>query len=512
MQKLKLSVSGIFHICWTVFFGLLFMIVFSRLQIRSALKTLPFVAFFVLLLCFGRLRDGLNSMTDRGFRTVVISFVVLEAALFFAFAREMCVMPFTDTGIIWFSAADIAETGSLSPIFDEYCNLVGAHSSRLEYFLIYPNSRFLVSFLLPYCRLLINVFGLNLRSTAGYLASAVLNIIFILLTELILVFSARKIGGKSCGILMCLFCLPFFPYCIHAFKLYSDTMSMPFVALTVYLVISAEAAESRSQACHLLLLAGISAGLGFLLKGSVIVLGVAVLLYLLFGGIDRSRKLVGIAAFVAALASVCLFWAIRSERLPWLDTAESDRYEMPAIHWIMMASEGDGGFSLDDYEYSQSFDTLEKRKAADWSEYQRRVQNWGIAGYLQFCAEKIAAALSDGLYYQRNHLDYLKEIRLYHFLCSHPLESFCDLFVCLFYIGFLLSGCLGIHKDNGILFLCNICFFGVILFFSLWECKSRYLLNYTPVFLLSTVLVTERFSSPRCKLQPKPAELEQSNT
>ena len=62
----------------------------------------------------------------------------------------------------------------------------------------------------------------------------------------------------------------------------------------------------------------------------------------------------------------------------------------------------------------------------------------------------------------------------------------------MLYAGCLISALINAVKGRvDTAFCINLCFFGLILFFSFWEFKSRYLMNYTPMFIMGYVLTMD---------------------
>lgn len=507
----------VFHICWLIFFAILnFFIVryISKYYRNFSLILCAIAAFVVILFLFRSFSAQLASITERNLQFIAIVIFAIQFFLFLWVAKITLIKPFNDTASIWFSAADVVETGKVSTTIDEYTGCSwSTNTSNHDYLLIYPNSQFLVACLIPFCRFLFSVLGINLRSNVGYYCASVLNICLILLSELFLFLASKKSRGNSCAFLSMILCFFFFPYYLHAFKLYSDTMSMPLVSLAIYLMICGEKNQKPISVLLCYLGVGLSIGIGILIKGSVVVLAVACIIYLIVRQRSLKESAVQAAALLVGIAAIYALWAIYSANISWLDKTNADKFELPVTHWIMMASTNDGGFSQEELDYTMQFDTLAAKKEATKSVFTSRVKEYGLIGYLKFCLRKITTGMADGLYFQKVHLSSLKNTPSYRFLNPKGrtwavLSDYCIVFTQLFYYAFLISGFLGIHKDNGIMFLFNICMFGIILFFTLWEFKSRYLLDYTPMFILNLSLVmdslSERFVQQRFSNRDRP--------
>lgn len=495
MLKSRSMLQQIYHICWLIFFSLLCLgMLMHGVNLRSFF--VGAFLFFGVYLLYKKGHAVIDSVSGTRIHIIAACILCVYTALLFVISREMIVIPFSDTATIWFSAADVAETGHVSTVIDEYSASAWAtHTSNNDYLLIYPNSQFLVACLIPYCKILLH-FGVDLRDYLGYSMAAVLNIVLIVASMAFIYLAAKKARGNTCALLTLITGVLFAPYYLHAFKLYSDTMSMPFISLAILLTVCGDSCDRPYKKYIYRFCSGIAVGLGILLKGSILVFAVAVCVYLFVRRRSVSDSIAQVAALLAGIILVNGLWSVCSKDLSWLDQAKADQYELPAVHWIMMASDGVGCYSQSDLEYSLSFDTFAERKSADTAEFIRRVRSHGFIPHLRFILNKLSSAFNDGLYFQINHLGLLRRTRIYRLLNTesaffHYLLAYCTVFVWYFYSGFLVSAIQGIRRDNGAAFLFNICMFGVILFFSFWECRSRYLLNYTPMFLLSAAFALD---------------------
>lgn len=498
MTKSKFSLSRIYHICWLIFFAALCLPIAYQTR-HIALILCGAVLLGALVFLYRKYHSKMDALSDRKVFLIAGILLILQTAALLLMSKAMLIKPFNDSGTIWFSAADIAETGVVSDEINEYtsCSWVTGTSNH-GYLLIHPNSRFLVAFLAPYCKLLYNVFAIDLRGPAGYFAASVLNILCIVSAELFLFLSARKERGNSSALLALLICLGFFPYYLNAQKLYSDTLTMPFVALPIYLMILADRSTKTAHSLSLRALAGVVIGFGYLLKGSVAILAIACAIYVLVRRKSWKTAIPSAALILAGVVLVAGWWSAAQKNLPWLDLTEADRYELPLTHWIMMASTGDGGFSHTDIAYSLSFDSYAAKSEAIKAEWFRRIQEHGALGYLKFNVMKISSVLADGLYYQTSFLDPLSSLPIFKLLNpAGPIFRVIKLYttVCVWalYLCMLFSAWRGTRADADIQLLFHICTFGVILFFCLWEAKSRYLLDFTPMFILEMALTIPLF-------------------
>ena len=419
---------------------------------------------------------------------------------------RMLVKPFNDTGSVYYAVAEIFETGMVSKGIDEYTTCAWAtHTSNHDYFLIYKNCSFMVWYLLKYFRILAafapKVWTFEAFYTkTGLYACLVLNSASITAAMVFgFLVTRKKVGNTAALVFLLLFC-GFPPYYLSAYKTYSDSLSMPYVMLSVLLYFCAEE-KGDSRGILFMLLNGAALAVGALIKGSIYVLLVAQGILVFFQDWDTRKKLARAGALLAGCLAVTLAWSYCLEHSTWIDRSEAERLEFPSVHWIMMASVGDGGYRQDDFDFTASFDGLEAKKAADTEEYLRRVRAYGNPlSYFMFQSNKLAAVLSDGYYAQTVHLKraieepgLLWEIVFGRY--SGKLSFFLSVCCGIFYLSFLASAAAEFFRPiRSLEMLLTVSFFGLLLFFSFWEVKSRYFFNFTALFMLCTVSSWQRIS------------------
>jgi 4-amino-4-deoxy-L-arabinose transferase-like glycosyltransferase len=239
---------------------------------------------------------------------------------------------------------------------------------------------------------------------------------------------------------------------------------------------------------------GLFVGIGVLLKASVVIAFVAVLLDIFTSKINK-KILCRVALCLGVTAIVFSSWNVIFQKSKWVDTQEYESLNMPVTHWVMMALKGDGGYRQEDFDFSNSFPSRAEKKAAQIEEIKNRVRSYGsVDNFVEFEVNKIAKVLADNRYIQNNHMEWCRnrgllfEVVLEKGRYFSKFSAYTKIFGTTMFILWLFGIYKGIrdkNKDKD--FLLNVTIFGVILFFMLWETRSRYLLNYTPVFLLAAV-------------------------
>lgn len=419
----------------------------------------------------------------------------LSCIFVFAFSsvigRLMLCTPFNDTGSVYYATAEALETGVISKEINDFTKCYWATgTSNHDYFLIYPHNIFLINYLLPYYRMITSIFSISMYTSVGVYASVLLNAASITCAVAFGFYAARKAKGNCTAYLYLLFSVTCIPYYIHAYKAYSDTLSLPYVAFSMFCLISAERSHSTPRRFWLIL-TGISLAVGYLIKGSLAVMLIAFCIYIL---LKFPSRILSALTLSAAFAICILGWHSVLNNSSYIDLTDAERFEVPKTHYLMMASIGDGGYRQDDLEYTMSFPTYEEKTTATLNKYLERVQSYGSAdAYISFLIDKLSTGLSDAKFAQQTHLDVAcANSKMKYFLL--PGEDYHALFYCcttiyltVIYVFMLLSPLVNAFSHRiHISSVLNIAYFGSLLFFSFWEFKSRYLLNLLPLMLLLT--------------------------
>ena len=448
-----------------------------------------------------------NALSNR--RIAVISALLL-GLFFFGCAltgRLMLTVPKTDWGTVYYSAMEIVEQGKVSTEINAqtacYYFTKGPNS---EYFVIYPNNLFLLTLLTGFYKLL-SLFGFSLGNGAALYAGVLLNVLFITLSALGGFLLARRLYGNGAALLYLILSCLFAGFYSNSYRFYTDTLSLPFVTFSLYAYSFVDGKKPWKKSFLPLLFTGVTVSLGILMKGSVVILLTAFLIHLLLcNGRNKERTArLQKGPLYALLLLLCFLsvnglFGLYKKNCPYIDYSREEELTFPVTHWIMMAFGGSGGYSQADFEYTASFPGKAQKQAANVEKIKERLAGFSSpAGFLAFELAKTEGTWGDGKFAQENHLAWKEDKGpIYDWILPdgpfYPIFSvYITVFLFLLYSLFLLSAFFGLFQrqaDYGTL-LCII-LTGVILFFSIWETRSRYLLNMTPVFFLFALSGLER--------------------
>jgi hypothetical protein len=169
----------------------------------------------------------------------------------------------------------------------------------------------------------------------------------------------------------------------------------------------------------------------------------------------------------------------------------------PVSHWVMMGLKGPYGFyDAADVVYTESFSTKVARKEANMMEINSRIHRYGFGGLLGLFTMKNIFVWGDGTYFAPVKLnrDILQMTEYHKYLL--PLDTnknFIYIYISSIVqlsllILMLFSGFYNIKSRKiSILTVCNLTALGAGFFFMVWEARSRYLINISPLLILCSM-------------------------
>lgn len=300
---------------------------------------------------------------------------------------------------------------------------------------------------------------------------------------------ARRLFGAKWALPALLLAFLYPPFLLYGPIAYTDTVTMPLAAGAVWLWLCSRRryAEGRTKKSVGAAAAALSlVAVGAVLKVSVSILAVAF-------GIDLAlfwKK----SARWRVLAAGTLCFAVLFAGLTWASRAALPEYEeepIPYTHWIMMGLHGRGGYYDPDYQATLAYETARERREFNLQQIRLRLEEMGPAGFAEHCAEKLAYIISDGTCYAPEKLNQgprtpmiLHQFVICGLRYSRFLYYYADaLQLCLLAgcsVGAARAACQ--QKYRGAVL--RVAVFGLLLFLLIWEARSRYLVNFLPLFLV----------------------------
>ena len=345
--------------------------------------------------------------------------------------------------------------------------------------------------------LIINIIVYKIASFIGisefYLVGTLVNIIVIDLSIFITYLTVKRVFDFNKAIMSLVIFFFFTPIFLYVPIFYTDTMSILFPILIVYLYIIFKDLLLDKKRVILLILISLITFIGMKIKVTVSIVLIAILIDVMINFKFRDffkMSFVLITPLLILLFSYP-FFVNKTGILPF---KIQDAGEIPYTHWVMMgmSKEGEGGYLWEDLKYTLSFETKEERKNANILEIKKRLNNFGVDGYAKFLLNKASMTWGDGTYFAPQKLNrqpvrttVLHQIVLPDSKYYKYYYNFCFSFQFLFLIAMIFKNIINFQetKIDKINFV-NLAIFGLFLFLLLWETRSRYIVNFIPLFVL----------------------------
>lgn len=282
----------------------------------------------------------------------------------------------------------------------------------------------------------------------------------------------KQTPGSFVRILFLMLCNPFLYIGVSYY--YTITLSMPFVMGILYLYVRFLRKKEKHSLVVLILL-GLVAALGYLLRATTMIPFIAVFACLLFFRQLQKRDLLAIFIAVLAIAGI----SAGNRQYIGLDTKDT---AFPLTHWVMMSMTSPGSHNEADETYTASFPTAAEKKAADRERLVEKLQEMTAGDLLALAHAKIENTWGRGSNGYPVYLENcLRTDGLYPYLFGDHKD-----FVILYHQGYYLCLLLGIFYDllqtvrkrQWSSYVFQLTFLGAVLFYLLWETGSQYSLPF----------------------------------
>lgn len=228
--------------------------------------------------------------------------------------------------------------------------------------------------------------------------------------------------------------------------------------------------------------------IGYKIKGSVIILIPAFLIYFIVFT-KKFNILKHICQFSLFLAGCVIMSVLSGIVIGSFNIAEKEELEeiqFPPTHWIMMGLHGRGNYNSDDFWFTVNSGNYEQKKKANIEEIKKRVSDYGLYGNIEHLAVKLSWTWWDGTYMIGYYIKKGSDSMLRNFIChSKTFKIYCTVFHVSLLFSIIYSFIRGaFSKRINREILLKIIFCGIYFFLVIWESRSRYLVNFTPFFLM----------------------------
>lgn len=326
--------------------------------------------------------------------------------------------------------------------------------------------------------------------------SIVLMCLLIQFMILLLYLTAKHLWNEKkavCVGITAILCLPLYLYAQFA---YTDIPGMMLGAMLLYFYVRMTKSIEKKKYLYLILI-GITGAAAFKIKIMVSIILIAIFIEMFLTMQNMKTFAVHIGISLAALIITLGIFQFASNAVLHIDDAMYEQNQFPATHWIMMGLNNSGGYTQKDVEYTEAFVTYEEKKAATIQGIKNRIKGHGISGMIHHVF--ITKMKRTWCVSTLNGDDYVGREMLYDtkfqkiFTKKGSMHEGCLAYTWMFHFLIIAGICISgiavlFDKDRKSGFMVGrIAIFGVILFLSIWECNSRYLLCFIPVLTLSAI-------------------------
>lgn len=438
-----------------VFASCVIIAAYSTIVYKSSYK---YIAVFGILISaaaaffLGKLEKKLSSISVYQYRRITAVFCILLLA----------------SQIITASLADLTPKNDLAYVCAGAKNLIlgndiyaGIPSYHNNYFEVYPNNHLLFAVIYMLYKTEYVISG----NITDFLPTAV-NIAGLALSYFMMCRCAELVHSPSKALICAIRGMLFTPMITYSLFFYTDSMSMPIIMCALYFYLK----YRQDKRFALLIICGALIGIAYKMKGSAIILLIAIMLDM---AVNRESFCNYISAAIPCLA-VCKIISAICLHLLKISVAQLKEKAFPIIHWIMMSADGRGGYNSEDFLFTQSL-SLEGRNHAILMRLSNKLKEQGFFGFLNHIAEKIA--------YTWQNFTFMAGY--YHNGDFNSNVFYAASFLCHFTILFSILGSLlnfaELKKDTVVFRLCLV---GICIFLIIWEARCRYLVSFFPIFML----------------------------
>lgn len=478
MKKINNILIYLFNITFTIIFTFItFYAIFEHRNIKK------FSTFFViiatLITCVGIyfIFKTINNAKFKNIKLIkkIIFIIMISIQLIFGFKCR--IVSSWDSGVTMDVSSRIAD---------------GRYDGdSTTYFSMYNNNIPFVTLLTIIFKFVHLFFGANSKYMGVVI---VINILLIDIGVYLVQKIVQEIYGEKNSLFALLFMFFLSPLYCYAPIIYTDTFTFLFPPLIMYIyILSNKENISFKRKTLYLVLIGIITFIGMRLKITVLFILIAIFIteFLRIKFEKRELKNYLFRYLIIFITIIILFIGKNLYYSKFINYKLDNNKKFPYTHWIMMGLGGEYGAYLDeDVNFTKSFENEELKKAANIEVIKNRL-NDKLRNNFNFFIKKINFVWGDGTYYSNYKLvrgsyeknifhEFVTKEGKYYKYYSIVVQSIH--FAMLIFI--TMSSFFAIFKKDDINLICRIAVFGLLLFFILWEARSRYILNYLGIFVI----------------------------
>ncbi len=328
------------------------------------------------------------------------------------------------------------------------------------------------------------------------LIATIFNALLMSISVALMYYITRKLFSSEKALSLLCICLLTTPFYLYGAIYYADTFSM-FLGLLIvamYIFINANKNMKKVKKVFLQILLGVIIIIATKIKITTFFIVIAYGVYKLIKGevllFIKNNWIIFLSSIIFLLIINFVINNIVLHNKEWLSEEK-----LPVEHWISMGLEGNGGYNDEDWKWIKQYPTYEQRKIAAREHIKERLQQYDTNTFFKHLNQKLKWAWTDGSFYaaeklRRGPVD--NDSTLLEFILPDGKYS-------LYYkyipqtmhfsmLLFMLVGLLNNIKNrnyNNKNIIIYILFFGNVIFFLLWENRSRYIIPILPFLMIA---------------------------
>ena len=388
----------------------------------------------------------------------------------------------------------------MKEVYDSAWHMIrngGQLGERSWYFIRWENNFgfLLLSYIVHY--LGFRLFGIEYSTEASVNFAAYVNFAFVLLAMWLTVQVIRKINNSPAVHILALTVVgTYLPFYIWSPLFYTDTTTMFFPPLMLYLYWLFTSRKNTGLQVVLCAVAGLACMAGFALKGSVAILLIAFLIMVVLKT-DKSTIKTTVLCCVAAVMTFAVSYKAYTRfyyNSDIVDFTTRQENELPLELWLLFASHQPAEWDMDDYNYMLSLPDIETRQAEAVRMMKENYASYSPEELLQFIHDKNMLIWGEETF---TGLDYLYNAYTgswtHNFIIpGYPYYALFRYRCNAVHLGTLLMVVLCMlaeffKKKADVYTMAKITRIGVLIFLSFWERNARYVLTFTPLILVCCV-------------------------
>lgn len=336
------------------------------------------------------------------------------------------------------------------------------------------------------------LFLLGLNKYTGIVA-LIINIFSIDISLLYLYLIVKRINEKY-SIPYIILCIFFSPLIFYLPIFYTDTLSMPFIIIGIYYFYKFLFEKDNKR---YIIISGIILGIGTLIKNSVLIIFISLIIIMIL-----KNKKYQIKTSLKLIFILCTIFPLLINKIyikTYFNSEKIKKENHPYTHFIMMGLKENGGFNEEDLQFTLKYKNEEEKKKENIKEIKKRLSKYYEENkLLKFYDKKINYTWADGTLFANRKLaiEPINEKNIIYIKYNNSSESALYnnlsnaqwlLLIIFILIGSVFSKFLN-EKQKIFQLQSNIAIFGLFMFLLIWETRSRYLVNFIPILLISAYI------------------------